>query len=358
VGFAFVLALTHFDDGSGPDLYAGGLFLTAGAVRANNVARWDGRAWSALGGGLGSAEPDGGVFALAAFESATGSQLVAGGDFSQRGGAPANFVAAWDGSVWSSLGEGVSGGDDPAVLAIEQFDDGVEAAIYVAGSFTTAGGKVARNIARWNGEAWSALGSGVDGTVLDLIVFDDGSGPALFVGGVFDSAGELATPGVARWDGSAWTASGSGIPGHVLSFAVYDDGTGAALFAGVAYPGQLPPRFGIYKWDGTVWTPLSPNIAGSIYALLPFDDGLGAGPALIVGGSFTTSPAGDSTIARWQGCPPEFCSGDLDGNGSIDAADLAALLGAWSTPAADLDGDGVTGASDLATLLGGWGSCQ
>jgi len=49
--------------------------------------------------------------------------------------------------------------------------------------------------------------------------------------------------------------------------------------------------------------------------------------------------------------------GDLDGNGVIDGADLAALLSAWGTddPEADLDHDGVVGGPDLAILLGGWG---
>lgn len=47
--------------------------------------------------------------------------------------------------------------------------------------------------------------------------------------------------------------------------------------------------------------------------------------------------------------------GDLDGDGDVDAADLAVLLDAWGLGgAADLDRDGSTGASDLAILLGAW----
>lgn len=47
---------------------------------------------------------------------------------------------------------------------------------------------------------------------------------------------------------------------------------------------------------------------------------------------------------------------DLDGNGTVDAADLATLLGQWGGPGSgDLDGDGTVGASDLAMLLGAWG---
>jgi hypothetical protein len=50
--------------------------------------------------------------------------------------------------------------------------------------------------------------------------------------------------------------------------------------------------------------------------------------------------------------------GDLDGNGVVDGADLALLLGAWGPCpgcAADLDGDGVVSGADLAILLGDWG---
>jgi len=48
---------------------------------------------------------------------------------------------------------------------------------------------------------------------------------------------------------------------------------------------------------------------------------------------------------------------DLNGDGTVDASDLAILLGAWggSDPAADINGDGTVDASDLAVLLGSWG---
>ncbi|MCA9291455.1 MAG: VCBS repeat-containing protein [Phycisphaerales bacterium] len=49
--------------------------------------------------------------------------------------------------------------------------------------------------------------------------------------------------------------------------------------------------------------------------------------------------------------------GDLDGDGDVDPADLAALLAAWGTcPGCpeDLDGDGTVGPSDLAILLANW----
>lgn len=53
--------------------------------------------------------------------------------------------------------------------------------------------------------------------------------------------------------------------------------------------------------------------------------------------------------------------GDINGDGVVDAADLAILLGTWgpcewgSACSADLDGDGLVGPADLAILLGHWG---
>lgn len=56
--------------------------------------------------------------------------------------------------------------------------------------------------------------------------------------------------------------------------------------------------------------------------------------------------------------PPAATPGDVDGDGDVDAADLALLLGSWGPCAgcpADLNGDANVGAVDLAMLLGNWG---
>lgn len=49
-------------------------------------------------------------------------------------------------------------------------------------------------------------------------------------------------------------------------------------------------------------------------------------------------------------------SGDLNGDGVVDGADLGLLLGAWdgADPIADLNGDGVVDGADLGLLLGSW----
>jgi len=48
--------------------------------------------------------------------------------------------------------------------------------------------------------------------------------------------------------------------------------------------------------------------------------------------------------------------GDLNGDGVVNGADLAILLGAWGgTGLGDINGDGTVNGSDLALLLGAWG---
>src|SRR5262245_39976875 len=139
-------------DGSG-NLYVGGSFSTAGNVSAEWVAKWNGTRWSALSSGA-----DGHVSALAVL----GNDVYVGGDFRTAGGDTVNCVAKWDGSSWSPLGSGMSGpdfGTYVSALAVSGND------LYAGGHFTTAGGIVATNIAKWNGSTWSALGSGIGGSL-------------------------------------------------------------------------------------------------------------------------------------------------------------------------------------------------
>jgi hypothetical protein len=54
--------------------------------------------------------------------------------------------------------------------------------------------------------------------------------------------------------------------------------------------------------------------------------------------------------------PP--CPTDVTGDGAVDGADLATLLGNWANAGvADFDRSGAVDGADLATLLGAWGPC-
>jgi predicted dienelactone hydrolase len=53
------------------------------------------------------------------------------------------------------------------------------------------------------------------------------------------------------------------------------------------------------------------------------------------------------------------CTGDFDGNGIVDGADLSLLLNGWgsSSSGLDIDGNGLVDGGDLAQVLNGWGAC-
>jgi hypothetical protein len=140
----------------------------------------------------------------------------------------------------------------PDVQKLLVHDDGTGPALYAAGSFSILGVPGVSGIAKWDGSAWSPVGSGFDTSsqVGAMTVFDDGSGPALFLGGSFDSIGGIYVHGLAKWDGSSWSGLGGVLDGHVGALAPFDDGTRPALYVGGDFTTvRVCPRAG--SRDGT-----------------------------------------------------------------------------------------------------------
>jgi hypothetical protein len=206
----WVQALAGFDDGSGPALYAGGAFVPQGSYDAYHILRRNGSNWISVGGWSTDASWYPGVKALRIFDDGTGPALYAGGYFDHAGiGVAANFIARWNGSVWSPLSSEVNG----AVTAFAVFDDPAGSVLYAGGSFTSAGGVSANLIAMWNGLTWSPLGDGLSGPsitypqVAALAVVDDPSsqGPDVYAGGLFTTAGGRHSSNIAEWRACAIT---------------------------------------------------------------------------------------------------------------------------------------------------------
>ncbi len=354
-------ALAVFDDqtGAGEALYAGGAFTMAGQDIAERIAKWDGESWSSLDSHMTAS-----VDALAVFDDGGGDgpALYAGGGFESAGGIEVNNIARWDGHSWSALGSGT----DQNLFALGVFDDGFGdgPALYAGGRFAIAGGVEAIGIARWDGESWSSVGGGIAGEgncyVHAFATFDDGNGPALYVGGNFDFAGGVGASHIARWDGTSWSSLGAGVDGIVFSLAVYDDGTGEALYVGGSFEtAGVQPASNIARWDGQEWSALGGGANDSVRSLFAVGNDLGAAPGLYVGGYFEAVDGIESYyIARWEGCPP--IPGDLDADGDVDASDLIILLGAWgpcddcAACPADLHADCTVNGVDLLILLGNW----
>jgi hypothetical protein len=371
-----VHAAATYNDGTGAVLYAGGSFATAGGVRARYIAKWDGTAWSPLVGPAGIAM-NSAVAALTTYDDGTGPALYAGGWFTYADGVAVGRVAKWDGTDWTPLvgpaGVGVGGdGGTVVVYALATYDDGTGAALYAGGEFARAGGVTANRVARWDGTAWSPLvgpgGNGVNNTVRALATYDDGTGPALYAGGFFTAAGGVTANRIAKWDGTAWSSLvgpvGNGLNQPVLALATHNDGMGPALYAGGGFntAGGVTAN-SIAKWDGTAWSPLiGPSgingvPGGGVDTIATHDDG--TGPALYAGGTFTAAGGVPSAyIAKWS-CTATPCTGDANGDGVVDLTDFEMFAQCFTgvdvpiseeCAFSDLDADGDADLHDFAVF--------
>lgn len=280
-----------------------------GDVEARGIARWDGVNWhilSPIGHSL-----NGAVHCLGRY----GDRLVAAGEFTRAGETPVTNIAAFDGSSWEPMGEGLqySAAFMRTCYAMVEYDG----SLIVGGKISSAGGQPVENVARWDGEAWSAMGGGVPTGVQGLGVSDgqlyadrfrwtgtdweeyfavDGKINAycewnglLVLGGEFHNAGGQPADHIVGWDGAQYVPLGSGLSGIVFALAVYD----GELIAGGAFP--TPLRF-IAHFSGGSWSVLDTGANTYVETLLVH------GSTLFAGGSFTR--AGSATanfVAYWDG---------------------------------------------------------
>jgi hypothetical protein len=357
----YVNAMRSFDDGTGTALYLAGQFNSIGGVSATSLARWNGTTWSALPGVAGGAmmqtfaeyddgqgngtelyaggttsgfqngvfvkwtgstwTPVGGavvnnIMTLSVFDSGSGPRLFVGGLFSHTDGQPANNVATWDGTNWSSVSpmHGITG----TINTLLPFDDGTNQGtqLFVGGSISVAGATPVTNLARWDGANWHATGSALmPGTVQALARFNAGNGEQLYIAGTFLRA-------LAWWNGTSITLNLPGLNGPAYALVGHDDGSGNALYVGGAFDGVYSgiALHSIGRWNGTAWSDVGGGVTGTIYSMVEFDDG--SGTELVIGGSFTTAGGAPARIvARWNGTSwAPFGSGPGFGTNSVVTA--------------------------------------
>lgn len=324
-----VLALAEIPDG---DLVAGGDFTTAGGGAAKYVARWDGSTWSGMGAGMGGTSlPI--VRCLAVLPN---GDVIAGGDFATAGSASANRIARWNGSNWSAMGSGMSGGDMTRVYALRVLSGGD---LVAGGDFTFASGVPAKSIARWNGSIWTALGLGISGHVFALAELPNGD---LIAGGWFNAASGISN-NIARWDGSNWFALGSGIKGgdkpSVHALAVLPGGELVAGGNFTSAGGGTANR--VARWTGSKWFAIGTGVSGTNAPAVYMLDVLPGGH-LAVGGQFLTADGVVApNLARW-GCPPSTCYADCDASGALSIADYICFSNEFAAQStyADCDASG------------------
>ncbi len=276
---------------SNGDVIAGGYFYPNGGADASTISRWNGAAWSPLG--LGG--PNSNVMALAVFPRPGGGEdLYAGGLFSGAENLPGTTgIARWNGAAWSSVGGGTNGN----VRALARMPNGD---LIAAGAFNRAAGfdVEANRIARWDGASWHPLGEGIGGLVYSLAVMQNGD---LIAGGNIHHAGGQPVNGIARWNGANWASLGLGITGGgsptVNALLVLPNGD---LIAGsnCFFAGGAPANY-IARWDGSTWSafPTEPDAQVTCLAALP--DAPGGGDFVAGGDFFLAGPSLVMFAARW-----------------------------------------------------------
>ncbi|MFO0875031.1 MAG: hypothetical protein U0575_13805 [Phycisphaerales bacterium] len=394
--------LAMYDDGTGPALYAVGSFDAIDGVPMHGVVRWNGVAWQQVGD-----DPPAYVICVHVHDDGTGSRLFIGTD-EYVSPDESTVVLRLDGTSWTPLAspDGLAMGD--AAVDLATFDDGRGAALWAAGYLH--GG-----VQRWNGTAWEIPGGGVLGVPDGIsvanrfVVHDDGDGPALYVGGRFgvgDLSNSVKPRDVARWNGEAWSPVARGLfgapdwfLGGVAALASLDDGSlvvgGSFLGArgdttsvtghGLLVHGRraativAPPQSAMVVVAAPVtfavdaaapWTalPLKFQWFHDGKALLNGDGISGADAPTLAIAAAVLADAGLYEIVVTDACGAAIgataslvvhCAADLDADGAVDGGDLGALIAAWGSDDASLDltGDGVVDGADVTVLLGAWGGC-
>ncbi len=330
---ATVSALAVYDDGSGPALYAAGGFIFPGSGDLERVVKWDGSTWSTVVTGL-----DGGggwpadATAFAVFDDGAGPALYIGGLFFDPGGSP-YYLGKWNGSSWSPLGSGMYG----PIGALAVFDDGGGPALYAGGG----------QVAKWEGGQWAALGSGIGGPaprVYALTVLDDGGGQALYVGGFFETAGGVSSRNIAKWDGAGWSALGSGmsmydtvVSDDVRALVPFDAGGGVALYAGGSFASALDSGDSyIARWGCPPPVAEVPGCFGNPAALSAVSSVASAGQPFIVQFTADAPLSGvASLIFGLDGTSPAGCGVLVPGIGEILVALVPAPHPIGSEPIQD-----------------------
>lgn len=197
------------------ELYCFGMFNSIAGISSFKIAKYDGVNWypfpslDSVGGGFG--------ITTAVFYK---GELYVGGNFD--GGNKLKDIAKFDGTQWTSVGNGFTG-TDTWVNHLYIYRD----TLIVAGYFQKANGDIGNNIAGWDGNNWIEFGDGVmPSNVWDVIEY----GNNLYACGQISYLPD-STPinRMAKWDGQQWKdagldfraeAGGSGTP---TSFAIMNN---------------------------------------------------------------------------------------------------------------------------------------
>lgn len=178
-------------------LYVSGSGLSTTEV--GYVGRWDGTTLEVFGKELTSTAQIG-INAIVPLGGDRG--FCVSGYFNKVNGVATGGAACYEGGAWKPMGAALTTGNTTHMANIGD-------QLYLGCYCTFPSG--AKNIARWDGKEWVAVGGGLGGTTVGGVQRMVANGSDLYVVGTFSKAGEITANGVARWDGQVWSAQGTGL---------------------------------------------------------------------------------------------------------------------------------------------------
>lgn len=241
---------------------------------------------------------------------ATPDGILVGGSFTNYGNSLARNLAKWNGQEWSAVGE-----TNEVPGKVEAMARDRSGHTYLAGSFKTPRQTRANVILEGDGHRWEPLGGGLlfqDYTAVRGLVVT----PA---GEVFLGLGVWAKPAfyelLLRWDGSRWHRLGSVKAVQALAATP----SGKVFCAGVF--GDDSPAKGrhLAVWDGAEWLPLNgdlghpaPRASVWVSAMCAWNEDL------VAAGSFLRAGDRDCRlIAKFDGSIWSPLGGGLGGGGQV-----------------------------------------
>jgi hypothetical protein len=269
----------------------------ADTLNANFIALWDTTThWDTMKSGLNDVAK-----AMTVFNG----ELYVGGDFNVAGGKVVRKIARWDGEEWNTVGSGIH--TNIYYLNALQVYKGE---LYAGGRFREIDGVTGIDqIARWDGTTWKKM-PGATGSLPEVTCMAVYKGE-LYVGGRFTMAGTTEAYNIARWDGSKWQAVGNGTGNMVLSMTV--DSARDLLYVGGYFSSvddTISGRSAI--WDGNRWYRMgNPEMfmnSGGVLALEMYHGYVYAG-----GISHKSLPT-DTVFARWDGKAWEVIAAGINSN--------------------------------------------
>ena len=299
---SWVTSLATLDN----ELIAGGNFSHIGGVEANFIARWNGDEWLPLAGPESSGLNENAQINDIIIHA--GNVIVGGDNIDQAGGIDVRSIARWTGKRWYALESDPGSRPTGEIVALNIYKGDLIATGRFGGSTYSS-----YHIGRWDGEAWHPLrqdGSNDFDRAPDALHVHDNW---LYVAGSFSQVGEITVAGLARWNGNAWSA----VPGwdefdqqtvELSAIASFRD----ELIVGGEIRNSQGFRSSILKrWDGEQWH-LIPDNSGNAVKITELNQLFVHNDQLIAGGWLRTDQTNFSrSTARWDGISWRGLSGPL-----------------------------------------------